>query len=682
MFQDADSTQQLFLGDDEAGRLAALRSYDILDSTTERLFDDLVATAQTIADVPIAYMALIDEERQWFKSAIGLSDTETPRNIAFCGHAIRQNEVMVVLDAHKDPRFVDNPLVTGPPHIRFYAGAPIISPEGYAVGTICMSDTKPRTEFKYSNALAALARQASALLELRKNLAVKQIAAELAADQRDRLWDSSLDMMLIARSDGTIVAGNPAWEQAFGEIDPNSGKTVADYFHENEERGPATLENGESSITLERIMRGRNGDALYLSWNLAKQDDLIFGIARDITQDRETEAQLAHVQRMESIGQLTGGIAHDFNNLLTIILGNLDIARSRLKKEAYEKADIAIGNAREGAQRAATLTQRLLAFARRQSLTPAITSVNELIDGLTPLAKQVLDARHSFDVQCAERTWPINIDAAQLENAILNLIVNARDAFQQDSEKDARITLKVGNYSVSETDSERLGSHASGGDFVKICVSDTGSGIADDIAEKIFEPFFTTKETGKGTGLGLSQVQGFVVQSGGFVTLDTEIGRGTTISLWLPAAEDQGDVPVSGPVSAAHDEMPAKDMAGKFVLLVEDNHDLRGHVAELLREEGMDVTEASEGEEAIAILRGMPRKPELVLSDIRMPRMDGQQLAAHIRSEFPDIPVVLMTGYAGGELSGDGPHAGLLSKPFSPDELIGMMRIHLLGEQD
>ncbi|WP_164115648.1 response regulator [Sphingorhabdus sp. Alg239-R122] len=681
MFQDADSTQQLFLGDDEAGRLAALRSYDILDSTTERLFDDLVATAQTIANVPIAYMALIDEERQWFKSAIGLSDTETPRNIAFCDHAIRQNEVMIVLDAHKDPRFTDNPLVTGPPHIRFYAGAPIISPEGYAVGTICMSDTKPRDDFKYSNALAALARQAAALLELRKNLAVKQIAAELAADQRDRLWDSSLDMMLIARSNGTIVAGNPAWEQAFGEIDPNSGKKVADYFHEDEDRGPATLENDETSVTLERIMRGSNGDALYLSWNLARQDDLIFGIARDITQDRETEAQLAHVQRMESIGQLTGGIAHDFNNLLTIILGNLDIARSRLRKEAYEKADLAIGNAREGAQRAATLTQRLLAFARRQSLTPAITSVNELIDGLIPLAKQVLDARHSFNIQCAARTWPINIDAAQLENAILNLIVNARDAFDQDSERDARITLKVGNYTVSETDSEQLGGHASNGDFVKICVSDTGSGIADDIAEKIFEPFFTTKETGRGTGLGLSQVQGFVLQSGGFVTLDTEIGKGTTISLWLPAAEHQDDISASEPVSAAHDEMPAKDMADKFVLLVEDNHDLRGHVAELLREEGMDVTEASEGEEAIAILRGMPRKPGLVLSDIRMPRMDGQQLAAHVKSEFPDIPVVLMTGYAGGELSGDGPHADLLNKPFSPDELIGMMRRHLLGEQ-
>ncbi len=679
MFQNTGSTSQLFLADDEPGRLAALRSYDIVDSSTEGLFDDLVATAQTIADVPIAYMALIDEERQWFKSAVGLSDTETPRNIAFCDHAIRSSEVMVILDAAKDPRFADNPLVTGPPHIRFYAGAPIISPEGYAVGTICMSDTKPRTEFKYAGALAALARQAAALLELRKTLAVKQIAVELAADQRDRLWDSSLDMMLIARTDGTLIAGNPAWEQAFGEIDPLNPKKVADYIHESEERGPAQLENLETSVTLERIMRDQKGDARYLSWNLAKQDDLIFGIARDITHARETEAQLAHVQRMESIGQLTGGIAHDFNNLLTIILGNLDIARRRAKKTGgLEKIEMAIDNAREGAKRAASLTQRLLAFARRQSLTPAIVSVSDLIEGLTPLAQQVLDARYTFDVQCAEQTWPINIDAAQLENAILNLIVNARDALEAGETGDGRVTLKAGNYTVTEEQAETIGSDAHSGDFVKICVSDTGSGISEDIAARIFEPFFTTKETGKGTGLGLSQVQGFVLQSGGFVTLDTRQGVGTTISIWLPAAEHDGNIAATGPTESAHETDAPKGMAGKFVLVVEDNHDLRSHVAELLREEGMEVTEASDGEEAIAILRGMRTKPQLVLSDIRMPRMDGQELAALIAQDFPDMPIILMSGYAGGDLSADSPHTDLLGKPFSPDELIGMMRKHLM----
>ena len=678
MFEDDPETERLFLGGDEKGRIAALNSYEIMDSGTEQLFDDLVSTAQIIGNVPIAFISLVDEDRQWFKSVIGLDVTHTPRNIAFCDYAIRTDEVMVVLDAQKDPRFAGNPLVTGPPHIRFYAGAPIISSDGYPIGTICLSDTDPRESFDHAPALAALARQASALLELRKTLTVKQIAAELAADQRDRLWDSSLDMMVITRMDRTVIAGNPAWEKTFGEVPADGSANIGSFFDEAETQEFTPLSTDAPSVAVERAMRDKDGALIYASWNLTQQDDLIFGIARDITHARETEAQLAHAQRMESIGQLTGGIAHDFNNLLTIILGNLDIAQRRLAnigktKNAEEKTRLAIGNAREGAQRAATLTQRLLAFARRQSLTPAIVSVRNLIEGLTPLAKQMLDARYTLDVQCAQQTWPINIDAAQLENAILNLVINARDAIDGNGD----ITLKVGNYAVSEQDAKEMSRHARSGDFVKICVSDTGAGISKEIQEKIFEPFFTTKETGKGTGLGLSQVLGFVVQSGGFVTLDSEMAKGSTISIWLPAAEHAGDIPATQPVSDAHDLTGMKILAGKFVLVVEDNHDLRGHVSELLREEGMDVTEAGDGEEALAILRGMRNKPELVLTDIRMPRMDGQELAVNVAKEFPDMPIIMMTGYAGGDLPAGSPHSGLLSKPFSPDELTNMMMKHL-----
>ncbi len=673
MFTNDPESERLFLGGDEEGRIAALRAYEILDSSTESLFDDLVATAQAIADVPMAFMSLVDEERQWFKSAIGLELKETARNIAFCDHAIRNDKVMVVLDAAIDPRFADNPLVTGPPHIRFYAGAPIISPQGYAVGTLCLSDTDPRESFEHAPALAALARQAAALLELRKTLAVKQIAAELAADQRDRLWDSSLDMMLITRKDGTIIAGNPAWENTFEPVPPDGKANVTDYFADEEDKKFRTLDPDERSVTVERVMRDPNDNAIYASWNLTEQDGLIFGIARDITQARETEAQLAHAQRMESIGQLTGGIAHDFNNLLTIILGNLDIAQSRLQRDMPDKAETAIANAREGAQRAASLTQRLLAFARRQSLTPAVVSVSKLIDGLTPLAQQILDARHSLDIRCPTRTWPIHIDASQLENAMLNLIVNARDAM----DNHGSVTLEAGNYSISDADAKTMSRHAHSGNFVKISVRDTGHGMSDALREKIFEPFFTTKEMGKGTGLGLSQVLGFVVQSGGFVTVDSEIAKGTTISLWLPATDLDSEIPENITTRKLDRSASRQSLAGKFVLLVEDNHDLRAHVAELLREEGMDVTEAGDGDEALAILRGMRSRPELVLTDIRMPRMDGQELAAIVTREFPDIPIVMMTGYAGGDIPADSPHADFLNKPFSPDELTDMMRKHL-----
>ena len=674
MSENSRPTEQTFPGSSEAGRQAALDAYDILDSGTEQLFDDLVEIAQTIAGVPIAYMAFVDEERQWFKSAIGLDASETARNIAFCNHTIQQEHGLVILDAARDPRFADNPLVTGPPYIRFYAGAPIITPEGYAVGTICLSDTEPHHSFEHEAALAALARQAAALLELRKNLNASKVVAGLAADQRDRLWDSSLDMMLITRPDGTLIAGNPAWENVFGPLESDGSMNIADFFAESENADPAEVANGKPNVMAERHMTGKNGQSVYASWNFAEQGDLVFGIARDITRTKEAEAQLAHAQRMDSIGELTGGIAHDFNNLLTIIIGNLDIAQKRLQSDATGRAVKAITHAREGAQRAASLTQRLLAFARRQSLTPSRVSVSHLLAELKPLAQQVLDARYRFEVLYPDALWPLHIDAAQLENAILNLVVNARDAMGDSG----RVTLKAGNYTIGADEAPALGTDARAGDFVKICVADTGSGISDKIAKRIFEPFFTTKETGKGTGLGLSQVQGFVAQSGGFVTVHSEPEAGTTISLWLPAADHDGVIPRTGKARAALQMDLNPVLTGKFALLVEDNHDLRGHVAELLREQGMEVTEAGDGDEALAILRGMQDTPQIVLSDIRMPRMDGNQLAHAVAAQWPDLPIVLMTGYAGGELPADSPHRDLLGKPFSPDELVAMMRKHLL----
>ena len=675
MSNKVQSTERPFVADDEHGRIAALRGYDIMDSGTEDLFDDLVEIAQKIANVPIAFIALIDEERQWFKSSVGLKVPETPRDIAFCNHTIRHQHVMVVLDAAQDARFADNPLVTGPPHIRFYAGAPIISPGGHAVGTLCLCDTEPRTNFEQAATLAALARQAGALLEMRKSLNASEAVANLASDQRDRLWDSSLDMMLITRPDGTLIAGNPAWESIFGSLVGDGSMNITDFFADDEVTEPVTVANGEPNVIIERHMIGQNGRSVHASWNLAQQDDLVFGIARDITLVKDTEAKLAHSQRMDSIGELTGGIAHDFNNLLTIIIGNLDIAHKRLQKGATERADKAIVHARDGAQRAATLTQRLLAFARRQSLTPSRISVSTLIAELKPLARQVLDARYKFDVQYPDALWPLHIDAPQLENAILNLVANARDAMGESG----HVTLKAGNYTIRPEDVAALGADARAGDFVKICVDDTGTGISNNIAKRIFEPFFTTKETGKGTGLGLSQVQGFVIQSGGFVTVHSEQDQGTSISLWLPAAEHDGKIPSTGKAHPALQMDMDPDLSGKFVLLVEDNHDLRSHVAELLRENGMEVTEAGDGDEALAILRGMQASPQLVLTDVRMPRMDGKQLARAVAQEWPDLPIVMMTGYAGGDLPKDSPHSGLLNKPFSHDELLAMMHKHLLG---
>ncbi|PXW76318.1 PAS domain S-box-containing protein [Blastomonas natatoria] len=652
--------------DDDAARLNALRAYQLSpDDSDNALYEDLVSIARSIGASEAAYISIVEDERQWFKASLGLDLKETPRSIAFCDHAIRSSEVMVVLDATADPRFADNPLVTGPPHIRFYAGAPVINADGFALGTICLSDSRAREGFDGAPLLAALARQVAALLELRKQLIHQQLAADLAADQRDRLWDSSLDMMLITTTDGLLVAGNPAWEKAFGPVPADGQGHIRDYFAHPDEAEVVHLASGQTDVQLEREMRGHDGQAIYASWSLAREGELIFGIARDITRARAAEAQLAQVQRMESIGQLTGGIAHDFNNLLTIITGNLDIAQKRIASGQVERAEAAIANARDGASRAANLTQRLLAYARRQSLTPTLIRPTELIRDLQPLAAQALDDRHELAVECPDSLWPITVDASQLENALLNLVVNARDAMEQPG----TITIHGANALRSEEDMHD-GHDAPPGRYVRFCVHDTGSGIPADIAAHIFEPFFTTKEIGKGTGLGLSQVQGFVAQSGGFVTLKTAPGEGTTLSLWLPVTAD------------AFDDLPGEGSAGLAepacrpdctILLAEDNAALRAHVSDVLQEAGFNVVEAEDGQAALNTMRSAEKRPDLLLSDITMPRLDGKALAAEVHRSWPDIPIVLMTGYAGGALESC-PHNVLITKPFAPDDLVALVR--------
>jgi len=667
-----------FRPDDEAGRLAALERYEILDSGPEGPFDDLVSLARALAGTTMAHISLIDEKRQWFKAKEGIDAEETERDIAFCDYAIRQDEVTVILDATQDPRFADSPLVTGPPYVRFYAGAPIITPDGYAVGTVCVVDHEPRSHFDKSQALAALARQALALLELRKTLHRNEEAAEIAADQRDRLWDSSLDMMLIMRGNGDLVAGNPAWERSFGPVlDTDTQaettrldglKNISDYLVNKELSAFSDLNDDDTTLTVERELKAISGEKVYTSWTLARQDDMIFGIARDLTPVREAEAKLAHVQRMESIGQLTGGIAHDFNNLLTIILGNLDMASRRIERgetDGFDKIEQSISNAKDGAKRAANLTQRLLAFARRQPLSPTQVNPETLLKGLEPLARQALDERYALNLNCGAGAWPIEIDGAQLENAIINLVVNARDAMN----KAGSVCLSLKNHTLNANEASSLDEDAIAGDYVEISVEDNGTGISKEIADKIFEPFFTTKDQDKGTGLGLSQVQGFVVQSGGFVTIESKMGVGTCVSIWLPRAEAK---------TVEHEKTPAATQpketaphAGSLILLVEDNDELRGHVADLLSDEGLVVKEARNGQEAVDLLADTQSEtPCLMLSDIMMPKLDGHSLAKHVRAEFPSMPIMLMTGYAGGDMPADSPHDALIMKPFSPDELI------------
>ncbi len=384
---------------------------------------------------------------------------------------------------------------------------------------------------------------------------------------------------------------------------------------------------------------------------------------RDEMARRETaEGQVRQMQKMEAIGQLTGGIAHDFNNMLAIVIGSLDMARRRLTGSEDPRVARYLDNAAEGATRAATLTGRLLAFARRQRLNPEPLDVNDLVGGMTELLRRSLGERVEIETTFAEELWPVRADAAELENALLNLAVNARDAMPDGG----RLTVSTSNVNdpVADDPASPLP-----GEFVAIRIADTGAGMAPEVIERAFEPFFTTKEVGKGSGLGLSQVYGFVNQSGGAVTIRSAAGEGATVTIYLPRWA--GELAPKAPALA--DGPLPRARRGEAVLVVEDEPEVRRLSVESLRELGYDVTEASDADQALQRLAEAPAA-DLLFTDIVMPGMNGVQLAKRAREAKPALKVLYTTGYARDVSGADSVQAALLPKPFTIAQLAHRVR--------
>ncbi|MFP5455178.1 MAG: ATP-binding protein [Alphaproteobacteria bacterium] len=364
------------------------------------------------------------------------------------------------------------------------------------------------------------------------------------------------------------------------------------------------------------------------------------------------EAQLAQAQKMEAVGQLTGGIAHDFNNMLSVVVGGLDLARRKLTKQPAE-AGMYIDGALEGADRAAALTRRLLSFARAEPLLPDAVQPAKLVSGMKVLLDRTLGERIIVEVHPTRAAWPIWADAHQLENAILNLAVNARDAM----EGAGRLDIMVEDVTLDAPTSGGL----KPGDYVRISVADTGCGMSQQVMERAFEPFFTTKPVGKGTGLGLSQIFGFVRQSMGDVRIASELGKGTTISLLLPRHHG-----VAAQRSAMDLTVAARPDTGALdILLVEDDSRVQASTRAGLAELGHAVRACSSGEEALAILAER-QSFDLVLTDVMMPGMTGPELIATISRDYPGISVLFVTGYVGeaGQTEDFADHE-VLRKPFT-----------------
>ena len=367
------------------------------------------------------------------------------------------------------------------------------------------------------------------------------------------------------------------------------------------------------------------------------------------------EDRLRQVQKMEAVGQLTGGIAHDFNNMLAVVVGGLDLARRKLTGGRRDEADAHLESAMEGASRAAALTRRLLAFSRADPLSPEGVAPSALVRDMLDLLDRTIGERIVVHTRFPAQPWHVWADPNQLENAVLNLAVNARDAMEGTGE----LTLAVDNVSLG---AEEAGSLVPG-DYVRISVSDTGSGIAPELLEKVFEPFFTTKPVGKGTGLGLSQIFGFARQSGGDVTIDSTVGVGTTVSIYLPrsaqAAEDAAAR--RGP---AEQEQHAPAPAGMLILLVEDDPRVARATRSSLDELGYRVIACESGREALEQMT-KHRDIALVITDVMMPEMTGPELVRILAERYPEVSVLFVTGYAGETGEADLAGYDLLRKPFT-----------------
>ncbi len=399
-------------------------------------------------------------------------------------------------------------------------------------------------------------------------------------------------------------------------------------------------------------------------------------VAREVAERAKAEDALRQAQKMEAVGQLTGGVAHDFNNLLTVILGGLETIRKQLAKlpsgAETQRIERAAAMAAHGAERAATLTARLLAFSRRQPLEPKPVDPARLVIGLADMLQRTLGETVALETMSGAGLWRTLVDPGELENALVNLAVNARDAMPGGG----RLIIETTNAYLDEAYVETIPEPVPPGRYVLIAVSDTGTGMDSETLARVFEPFFTTKDVGKGTGLGLSQVYGFVRQTGGHIRIYSEVGVGTTVKIYLPRAAD--DLPFA-PAESARSSMTARG-GTETILLVEDHDDLRSFSTGVLAELGYRVLAAANSEEALWLLEA-GHHVDLLFTDVVLPAgLDGRRLANEAQARRPGLKVLFTTGYTRNAIVHNGrldPGVELIGKPFTSEALAMKVRVIL-----
>jgi len=515
------------------------------------------------------------------------------------------------------------------------------------------------------------------------NATLEKSVAERTAD-RDRMWRLSSEVMLVTQLDGTINASNPAWRALRGRSGSitSQGHLRDSVLAEDQPKLQAILQELHTSgahkdFELQHLAHG--GDIRWISWSAVAADDLLQAVGRDVTAEREAEhalqaaeEALRQSQKMEAIGQLTGGIAHDFNNLLTGISGSLELLETRIGQGRFTELGRYINAAKRSASRAAALTHRLLAFSRRQTLDPKATDMNRLISDMDDLLRRTVGPEIDIQTKLNPALGSTLVDPNQLENALLNLCINARDAMPEGG----RLTVETGDIVLNAADAREQ--DIPPGAYVTLAVHDTGSGMPEDVIERAFDPFFTTKPLGEGTGLGLSMVYGFVRQSGGQARIVSKPGQGTSVYLYLPM--HHGDEETIE-IAAAQAELQ-RAQNGETVLIVDDEPSIRMLVSEVLEELGCRVIEAHDGAAGLKYLQGKEHV-DLLITDVGLPGgINGRQLADAAMALRRDLKVLFITGYAEGSVVGHlEPEMYVLTKPFAIDVLAARVQQILAGEK-
>ena len=519
--------------------------------------------------------------------------------------------------------------------------------------------------------------------ELRELNATLEARVEERTRERDRAWKNSRDLQTVIDTGGVFQAANEAWTAILGwRPDEVVGRNYLGLIHPDDhtssEQALATATDTELPV-FENRYRHKDGTYRWISWVAAPEDDLIYASGRNVTAEKDAAAtfeamqeQLRQSQKMEAVGQLTGGLAHDFNNLLAGISGSLELLQTRVAQGRIGDLGRYLNAAQGAAKRAAALTHRLLAFSRRQTLDPKPTDANRLVSGMEELVRRTVGPEVAVEVVAAGGLWATLVDPNQLENALLNLCINARDAMPGGG----RLTIETGNGWLDQRAARER--DLPPGQYVSVCVSDTGTGMDPEIAARAFDPFFTTKPIGMGTGLGLSMVYGFVRQSGGQARIYSEPGQGTMVCLYLPRHHGEAeDADAPGELA----EAPRAEQ-GETVLVVDDEPTVRMLVTEVLGDLGYTAVEAADGPAGLRVLQSNARI-DLLVTDVGLPGgLNGRQMADAARVARPSLKVLFITGYAENAVLNHGhldPGMHVMTKPFAMEALASRIREMITG---